>query len=154
MKPLPLGLNSINRIQKYLDISESYTFVLKIFVVILDTLINFLISFRMCLNPKLSKYAFVLSLEYRAIQWVPYRNIHQDLLHMPHPLLYQVHYNANKPNKSRLILIIPLYLHINSCFLESSCFRRSFRSMASSNYSISFISIPCSIECNFTDFFH
>ena len=87
MKPLPLGINSINRIQKYLDISESYTFVLKIFAVILDTLIKFLISFRMCSNPKLSKYAFVLSLEYRAIQWVPYWNIHQDLLHMPHRLL-------------------------------------------------------------------
>ena len=44
-----------NQNQKYPHITESYACILKMFVVIEDTLMNFLISFEMCSTPKLSK---------------------------------------------------------------------------------------------------
>ena len=55
VKLLPLRIKSINPIQKYPLIIESYACILKIFVKNVDWSINFLISFGMCSTPKLSK---------------------------------------------------------------------------------------------------
>ena len=60
VKLLPLTIKLINPIQKYPRINESYACIVKIFFVILDPFvlslpINFLISFRICSTPRLSK---------------------------------------------------------------------------------------------------
>ena len=56
VKVFPASIKSINPIQKYLHIIESYACILKIFVVIdKGRSINALISFRICSTPKLSK---------------------------------------------------------------------------------------------------
>ena len=56
VKIFPTSIKSINPIQKYLHIIESYTCILKIFVAMdKEQLINFLISFGICSTPKESK---------------------------------------------------------------------------------------------------
>ena len=59
VKLSPLNIKSINPMQKYPHITEPYGCILKIFVTIksfsTNLLINFLISFGICLTPKLSK---------------------------------------------------------------------------------------------------
>ena len=49
----------------------------------------------MCSTPKLSKYTMLFAFAYKAIQWVLLIYTHQDLLHMPTPLL-KVKYLLNK----------------------------------------------------------
>ena len=51
----PASIKSINPIQKYPHIIESYACILKIFVVMFLLLINVLISFRICSKQKESK---------------------------------------------------------------------------------------------------
>ena len=69
---LPLSLKPVNPIETYQHITESYAYVLKIFVTIVilsaDLLKNVSISFGICSTPKLSKYVIVLALTYNAIQ--------------------------------------------------------------------------------------
>ena len=55
VKVLPASIKSINLIQKYPHITESYAYILKIFVFMVLSSINFLISFGMCSTLKLSK---------------------------------------------------------------------------------------------------
>ena len=55
VKVLPLRIKSINPIQKYPHITESYACILKIFATTIDLSINILISFGICSTPKLSK---------------------------------------------------------------------------------------------------
>ena len=56
VKAFPASIKSINPIQKYPHVIESYACILKIFVVIdKKRSINTLISFGTCYNPKLSK---------------------------------------------------------------------------------------------------
>ena len=55
VKLLTLSIKSINSIQKYPHITESYTSILKDFVVIVDTLINFLTTFGIFSTLNLSK---------------------------------------------------------------------------------------------------
>ena len=55
VKVFPLSIKSINPMQKYPHIIESYACILKIFVLIFLLLINTLISLRICSTPKLSK---------------------------------------------------------------------------------------------------
>ena len=52
---LPANIKSINPIQKYPHITESYACILKIYVTTIDLSINILISFAICSTPKLSK---------------------------------------------------------------------------------------------------
>ena len=68
VKLFPLYIKSINPIQKYPHITESYACVLKMFAVMFLLLRNFLISFGMCSAPKLSKYVIVLVFTHNAIQ--------------------------------------------------------------------------------------
>ena len=70
VKLLPLIIKSINLIQKYPHITESYACYLKMFVTIVELSINFLISFGICSTPKLSKQVTLLN-AYKSIQWVP-----------------------------------------------------------------------------------
>ena len=74
VKLFPLNIKLINPIQKYPHITESYACILKMFVTIVnllvDLLISFFISFGICSTPKLSKYVTVLVFTYNAIQWV------------------------------------------------------------------------------------
>ena len=51
----PLNIKSINPMEKYQHITESYACILKMFVLILLFLINALISFGTCSTPKESK---------------------------------------------------------------------------------------------------
>ena len=63
--------HNINKsIQKYPHITETYTCILKTFVTAVDLSIHFLISFRICSTPKLSKLVTLLFNVYKAIQWV------------------------------------------------------------------------------------
>ena len=55
VKVFPASIKSINPIQKYPHIIESYACILKIFAVMFLLLINALISFGICYIPKLSK---------------------------------------------------------------------------------------------------
>ena len=56
VKVFPLNIKSINPIQKYPQITESYAYILKMFVLMFFLLlINVLISFGMCSTPKESK---------------------------------------------------------------------------------------------------
>ena len=55
VKVFPASIKSINPIQKYLHIIESYACILKIFVFMFLLPINVLISFGICSTPKLSK---------------------------------------------------------------------------------------------------
>ena len=69
VKLLPLRMKSINPIQKYPHITESYACRLKMFpMIIFLLLINLLMSFGMCSTPKLSKYVTVLLFTYNTIQ--------------------------------------------------------------------------------------
>ena len=52
VKVFPLSIKSINPIQKYPHIIESYACILKIFVLMFLLLINALISFGICSTPK------------------------------------------------------------------------------------------------------
>ena len=70
-KLLPFNMKSINTIQKYPNIIESYVCILKIFVIIYLLPINFLNSSGVCSTPKLSKYVTLSPFPYKAIQWVP-----------------------------------------------------------------------------------
>ena len=71
VKLLPLNIKLINPIQRYPHIIESYACILKKFAIMFSLLINFLISFGICLTPKLSKYVTVLVFTYNGIQRVP-----------------------------------------------------------------------------------
>ena len=53
-KVLPLSIKSINAIQKYPHITESYACILKIFATTIDLSIDILISFGICSTSKLS----------------------------------------------------------------------------------------------------
>ena len=55
VKVFPTSIKSINLIQKYLHIIESYACILKIFVFMFLLPINVLISFGICSTPKESK---------------------------------------------------------------------------------------------------
>ena len=135
VKLLPLSIKSINPIQKYPHITESYDYILKIFAIMfLLLLVKFLISFGMFSTPKLSKYVTVLVFTYNAIQC---HNTHEDLLHMPHLLFCQEIISGIKPIKSGFILIIHLYFKVD--VEESNIFLkcRSLRSIANSNSSFS-----------------
>ena len=55
VKVFSLNIISINPIQKYHHITESYNCILKMFVLMFLLLINVLISFGICSTPKLSK---------------------------------------------------------------------------------------------------
>ena len=68
VKLLPLSMRSINPIQKYQHITEPYACILKIFAIMFYLLISFLISFGICLTPKLSKYVTVLLFTCNAIR--------------------------------------------------------------------------------------
>ena len=52
---MPASIKSINQIQKYPHIIESYTCILKLFAATTDLSINILISFGICSTPKLLK---------------------------------------------------------------------------------------------------
>ena len=68
-KLLPFNMKSINPIQKYPHIIESCACILQIFVIFLF-LMNFLISFGICSNPKLSKCVTFLGFAYKGIPWL------------------------------------------------------------------------------------
>ena len=55
VKLLPLSIRSIKATQKYPHIIDSFACILKIFVFMFLFPIRFMISFGMCLTPKLSK---------------------------------------------------------------------------------------------------
>ena len=55
VKVFPLSIKSVNPIQKYPHIIESYACILKTFVLMSILLINVLISLGMCSAPKESK---------------------------------------------------------------------------------------------------
>ena len=55
VKLLPLSIKSINPLHRYSHIPESYACILKLFVIIVDPAINFLISFEMCSTSELSR---------------------------------------------------------------------------------------------------
>ena len=55
VKPFPLNIKSINPMQTYPHIIESYACILKMFVLMFLFLTNALISFGICSTPKLSK---------------------------------------------------------------------------------------------------
>ena len=55
VKLLPLSIKLINPLHRYSHITESYACILKIFAIIADPAINFLISFEMCSTSKLSR---------------------------------------------------------------------------------------------------
>ena len=55
VKVFPANIKSINPIQKYQHIAESYACILIIFVTTIDLSINVLIFFGICSTPKLSK---------------------------------------------------------------------------------------------------
>ena len=78
VKLLPLNIKSINPIQKYPHIIESYACILKIFAIMFLLLINFLISFEICSTPKLSKYITVTYLHLLLSSELQYQNAHQD----------------------------------------------------------------------------
>ena len=61
VKLLPLRIKSINPIQKYPQITESYACILKIFVTIVDLLINFFDLFWNMFNSKTIKvFGFII----------------------------------------------------------------------------------------------
>ena len=68
---MPASIKSINPIQKYPHITESYACILKIFFATTDLWINILISFGICPTSKLSKWVTLLFNAYKVIQWVP-----------------------------------------------------------------------------------
>ena len=55
VKVFPLNIKSINPMQKYVPVTESYTCILKMFVLMFLFLINALVSFGICSTPKESK---------------------------------------------------------------------------------------------------
>ena len=61
-------MKSINPVQKYPHITESYACTLKIFAIMFLLPTNFLISFGTCSTPKLSKHVAVLLFIYNATQ--------------------------------------------------------------------------------------
>ena len=68
VKVFPASMKSINPIQKYLHIIESYACILKIFVFMFLLPINVLISFGICSNPKESKQVTSLFYTCKATQ--------------------------------------------------------------------------------------
>ena len=67
----PASIKSINLIEKYLHITESFDFILKTFVFMFFWPINFLISVEICWNtPKLSKQITLLFSANKTVQWV------------------------------------------------------------------------------------
>ena len=82
----------INPIQKYPHVTESYDCSLKMFAIMVLSLINFLISFGMCSTPNLSKYVTVLLFTVNAIQWVPMLEYSSRLITYAHLLFYQANY--------------------------------------------------------------
>ena len=71
VKVLSLSRKSINPIQKYPHITQSYACILKIFAKIIDFSVNILISSGICSTQKLSKWVTLLFNVYKATQWVP-----------------------------------------------------------------------------------
>ena len=67
----PASIKSVNSIQKYSHIIESYACILKTFVVMFLLPINVLTSFGMYSTLKPSKLVKSLFHTYKAIQWVP-----------------------------------------------------------------------------------
>ena len=67
-KLLSLSIKSINPIQKYPHMIESYVCILNIFVSMFLLPINILISFRIFSTPKLSKWVRLLCNAYKVIQ--------------------------------------------------------------------------------------
>ena len=68
VKLLSLSIKSINPIQKYPHITESYACILKMLAIMFFLLMIFLISFGICSTPKLSKYVTVLLFTDNAIE--------------------------------------------------------------------------------------
>ena len=65
LKLLSLSIKSLNPIEKYPQLVQSFVCILKVFVKIVDLSINFMTSFGICSTPKLSKQVTQLS---KAIQ--------------------------------------------------------------------------------------
>ena len=55
VKVLPTSIKSINQMQKYPHIIESYACILKIFAATMNLSLNIFIFFGICSTPKLSK---------------------------------------------------------------------------------------------------
>ena len=68
VRPLPLHIKSVNSIQKYLPIAESYACILKFFYIIADSSIIFLIYIQFQTFQNYSTLSFNA---WKAIQWVP-----------------------------------------------------------------------------------
>ena len=60
VKLLPLSIKSINPVQKYPHIAESYFCILKMFVAIVDLSINFVIFFKYVLHQKFQISNFII----------------------------------------------------------------------------------------------
>ena len=86
VKVFAASIKSINPVQKYPQIIESYTCILKIFALIFLLSINYLISFGICSTPKESKQVTSLLWTYKQHNEFQYQSTHQDLLYKPHPL--------------------------------------------------------------------
>ena len=71
VKVFLLKKKSINLIQKYPHITESYACILKMFVLMFLLLINILISSGICSTPKLSQEVTSLLFTCKVTQWVP-----------------------------------------------------------------------------------
>ena len=65
---MSLGIKSINPMQKFSHITESFACILKIFACITNNCFNY---FGMCTTPKLSKYVILLFNACKAVQWAP-----------------------------------------------------------------------------------
>ena len=68
VKVLPASIKSINPIEKYPHIIESYACILKIFAVTIDLSINISITFEICSIPNLLKSVTLILNAYKAIQ--------------------------------------------------------------------------------------
>ena len=84
----PLNIKSINPIQKYAHITESFACILKMFVLMFLLLINILISFGICSTPKESKQVTFFYSHAKQPNESQYQTIHQDLIYTPHPLFF------------------------------------------------------------------
>ena len=96
---MPASIKSINPVQEYPILIESYAYVLKLFTTTIDLSIIILISFGISSPPKLWKQLTLFN-AYKAIQWFrisEYSSRFIELIFI----------------KSRFILIILLYLKIS-----------------------------------------
>ena len=79
-------MKSINPIQMYPHIIESYACTLQIAIEMFLFPMNFIISFGICSTPKLSKYVSFLAFTYKANEFLLI-HVHQDLSYLLYPLL-------------------------------------------------------------------